>query len=200
MKNIAFLLLISITVLWSCNQKNVSISEPTNEELIKIVPKGNEISTALMKSLKAELKSAITEGGFEQAIDVCNLKALPITNKITEIAGSNIQIKRTTLKYRNPENAPDEVEKTALDHFQMLLDQNENLPDHFVQKVTKQDVVQYYFYKPLIIENVCLGCHGNPENMDTKLLNQIAQYYPEDKATGYSEGDFRGLISVIIPE
>ncbi len=200
MKYFSFLLLLFVIALSSCNQNKVSITEPTNEELIRIVPEGNEISTTLMKSLKAELKSAITEGGFEQAIEVCNLKALSMSDEIEAVSGSNIQIKRTTFKYRNPENAPDEVEKTALVFFQELSDKNESLPDHFVQKVTRQDEVQFYFYKPLIIENVCLGCHGNPENMDTNLLNQISQLYPEDKAMGYKEGDFRGLISVIIPE
>ncbi len=200
MKNIFLVLLVVSTVLLSCNQNNVSITEPTNEELIRIIPQGNEISANLLKSLKVELKSAISEGGFEKAIEVCNLKAMPITEKIKNVSNSNIQIKRTTLKYRNPENAPDEIEKVALDHFQNLLDKNENLPDHFVQKVTKQDIVKFYYFKPLKIENVCLGCHGNPENMDAKLLNQISQLYPEDKATGYEDGDFRGLISVIIPE
>lgn len=199
MKNIILLLLV-LTVCWSCSQTDISITEPTNEELIRIIPQGNEITKALMTSLKTELKSAIAEGGFENAVEVCNLKALPITDKIEEITEGNIQIKRTTFKYRNPNNAPDEIEKYALAYFQKQLDENDSLPDHYVQKVTKQDTIQFYFYKPLMVENVCLGCHGVPENMDTKLLNQISQLYPEDKAMGYKAGDFRGLISVIIPE
>lgn len=197
MKNILLLFFLATTVLFSCNQKDISITEPTNEELIRILPEGNEITSKLMKSLKIELKAAITEGGFENAIDVCNIKALPITESISD---NNIQIKRITYKTRNPENEPNDIEKSALDHFQNLLDKDEELPDHYVQKVTQKDVVQYYYYKPLMIQNVCLGCHGDPENMDTKLLSQISKLYPEDKALGYKEGDFRGLISVIIPE
>ncbi|MCD4730363.1 MAG: DUF3365 domain-containing protein [Bacteroidales bacterium] len=200
MKNILLLLLVALSILWSCNQKSVTISEPTNEELIKILPEGNKISSDLLKSLKAELKSAISEGGFEHAIEVCNLKAIPISEKIKKASNKNIKIKRTTFKYRNPQNAPNEIERLALLHFQNLLSGNESLPDHYVQKVTSQDGVHYYYFKPLIVGNVCLGCHGNPENIDTKLLNQISQLYPEDKAMGYKEGDFRGLISVIIPE
>ena len=200
MKNIFLLLLVALSILWSCNQKSVTISEPTNEELIRIIPEGNKISSDLLKSLKTELKNAISAGGFEKATEVCNLKALPITQKIENISNGNITIKRTTFKYRNPENAPDDIERSALEYFQNLLDKNEDIPDHYVQKVTKQDVVQYYYYKPLIVENVCLGCHGSPEKMDAKLLNQISRLYPEDKAMGYKEGDFRGLISVIIPE
>ena len=85
MKNIFVPFLILAIVLVGCNQNKVEITEPTNEELIKILPEGNEISTNLMKSLKAELKSAITKGGFENAIEVCNLKAIPITEKTEKI-------------------------------------------------------------------------------------------------------------------
>lgn len=197
MKSILQIFLAATISLLSCNQKDVSITEPTNEELIEILPEGNEIASKLMKSLKAELKAAITEGGFENAIEVCNIKALPITESITD---NNIKIKRITYKTRNPENTPNDVEILALDHFQSLLDRDEELPTHYVQKVTQNDVVHYYYYKPLMVGNVCLGCHGSPENMDTKLLSQISKLYPEDEALGYKEGDFRGLISVIIPE
>lgn len=200
MKKILLLLFVLVAVLWNCNQNNVKVSEPTNEELIRILPKGNKISADILNSLKSELKRAISEGGFENAIEVCNLKAIPITEKIEKTSNNNIKIKRTSFKYRNSENAPDDIEKSALEHFQYLVTENESLPDHYVQKVTRQSIVHYYYFKPLIVEKVCLGCHGNPENMDTKLLNQISQLYPEDKALGYKEGDFRGLISVIIPE
>jgi hypothetical protein len=200
MKRNLFIFIIIVAALWSCNQKGVIVSEPTNEELIEIVPKANKITMELLTSLKSELKKAIKEGGFENAITVCNLKAIPITETIEKASDENIQIKRTTFKYRNPENAPDEIEESALLYFQNLNEKNERLPEYYVQKVTNNEVVQYHYYKPLIVENVCLGCHGLPENMDTRLLSQLSKLYPEDKAMGYQEGDFRGLISVTIPE
>lgn len=200
MKKNLFIVIILVTTLWNCNQNGIIISEPTNEELIEIIPEANKITTELLSSLKGELKKAIQEGGFENAIGVCNLKAMPITQTIEKVSKENIQIKRTTFKYRNPDNAPDEIEQLALEHFENLIEKNESLPEYYMQKVTKEEVVEYYYYKPLTIENVCLGCHGIPENMDTRLLSQLSQLYPEDKAMGYKEGDFRGLISVIIPE
>ena len=100
MKNILIPFLIMAIVLVGCNQNNVEITEPTNEELIKILPEGNEISTNLMKSLKSELKSAIKKGGFENAIEVCNLKAMPITEKTEKTFNGNIKVKRTTFKLK----------------------------------------------------------------------------------------------------
>ena len=200
MKKNLFIIIILVTTLCNCNQSGIIISDLTNEELIHILPEANKITTDLLNSLKIELKKAIKEGGFEKAIGVCNLKARPITETIEKASIENIQIKRTTFKYRNPDNAPDDIEKIALEHFQNLIEKNESLPDYYIQKVTNEEVVKYYYFKPLTIENVCLSCHGIPENMDTRLLGQLSQLYPEDKAMGYKEGDFRGLISVIIPE
>ncbi len=200
MKKNFILLFVVVTVLWNCNHDSVKITEPTNEELIRILPEGNKISADLLNLLKRELKNAIAEGGLENAIEVCNLKAIPIAEIIEKASEDNIKIKRTTFNYRNLENAPDDIEKSALEHFQNLLAENKSLPDHYIQKVIRQNVVHYYYFKPLIVENICLGCHSNPENMDTRLLNQLSRLYPEDKALGYKEGDFRGLISVIIPE
>ena len=200
-KIITFLLLFAALVsMWSCNNDSVQITEPTNEELIRIVPVGRQLSENLLKTLKSELKAAITEGGFENAVEVCNLKAIPLTLMIEDATEKNITIKRTSFKYRNPENAPDNIEKSALEHFQKLIAENKSLPDQYVRKVTQNNVVRYYYFKPLKVESVCLGCHGNPENMDAGLLNRLSRLYPEDKALGYNEGDFRGLISVIIPE
>ena len=36
--------------------------------------------------------------------------------------------------------------------------------------------------------------------MDPKVVEKLRQLYPEDKATGYKLGDFRGVIRVTIPE
>ena len=44
---------------------------------------------------------------------------------------------------------------------------------------------------------MCLQCHGKP-NQDIKrpTLNSLANLYPEDKATGYSINQVRGIWSI----
>jgi len=40
-------------------------------------------------------------------------------------------------------------------------------------------------------------CHG--PSVAPALAARIAQHYPEDEATGFEEGDFRGLFWVTMP-
>ena len=54
---------------------------------------------------------------------------------------------------------------------------------------------QMVYYKPIkIAMPACLNCHGSAgKEIDTKTLEIITQKYPDDMATGYKEGDLRGL-------
>lgn len=191
---------LTFLIISSCKTEGTRIFEPTAEEIQKIQPVGKQLTQELLMTLKTELQAAIAEGGFEKAIDVCNLRAMPLTKIKEESAGKNIRIKRTTNLFRNPLNAPDKFEKKALEHFEGLIAQNTPLPENYIQKVTTRDSTYFYFYKPLKIEAMCLGCHGKPENIEQGILSQLLALYPADKATGYGEGDLRGLVSVRIPE
>ncbi len=176
----------------------MKIVEPSQQEMVKIKSAGDSISVIITNTLKKELKAAIEEGGFLNAITVCNQIAQPLT----ETTGNNfnLKIKRTSFKYRNPLNAPDSIETLALEYFNQMISEDREIPDYYVQKVIENNKSYFCYYKPVKVEQLCLGCHGMPENMDTSVVNQLAKLYPEDRAIGYSAGDFRGLISVTIPE
>jgi len=189
-----------IFLIAGCANDSLIISDPSPAEIQRIAPAGKQVTQELLLALKSELQAAIADGGFEKAIAVCNLKAIPVS-KIVEQSSSNIiRIKRTTQQYRNPLNAPDEIEKQALEYFQNLITNNEALPENYIQKVSQADSTYYYFFKPLKMDVLCMACHGKTENIDPEVLNRIKELYPDDKATGYAEGDFRGLVSVIIRE
>ena len=40
-------------------------------------------------------------------------------------------------------------------------------------------------------------CHG--DNIAPEIAARIAEHYPQDRATGFSEGDLRGLIWAEVP-
>jgi hypothetical protein len=52
--------------------------------------------------------------------------------------------------------------------------------------------------KPLIVQPVCIACHGPRENIPAEVKLILEQKYPEDRATGFLVGDVRGAISVKI--
>jgi hypothetical protein len=195
-----FILFLNILFLISCQHPSLKISEPNAEEALQIKSVGDQAALNLMKSLKSELKAAISEGGFQNAINVCKIKALSLTNFVKETQHNILKVKRISNKFRNPLNAPDSIEKLVLDHYSTLIREKKELPAFYIQKITENNQSRYCYYKPILMEQVCLGCHGQPENMDSTIVNQLANLYPEDKATGYSVGDFRGLISVTIRE
>ena len=43
-------------------------------------------------------------------------------------------------------------------------------------------------------QKLCLGCHG--KSIAPEVKAKLAELYPEDKATGFSEGDLRGAFVV----
>ena len=54
-----------------------------------------------------------------------------------------------------------------------------------------------HFYAPIIVQAKCLTCHGKVnETMTVKTDSIIKSIYPFDIATGYSEGDVRGVWSI----
>lgn len=52
--------------------------------------------------------------------------------------------------------------------------------------------------KPLVVGGACLACHGPREDIDPDVREVLDRRYPEDEATGYATGDFRGAISVTV--
>ena len=147
----------------------------------------------LGKTLATELQTAMRSGGPIAAIDVCNLKALPLTHEVTEASGWNI--KRTSLKVRNPANQPDPWEIQQMKNFDAALavgthpQSLETLEIHFVN-----DVKTIRFMKAIPTESACLTCHG--QQLDTEIITELNHRYPNDQARGFEVGELRGAFSL----
>ena len=55
----------------------------------------------------------------------------------------------------------------------------------------------YRYMQAQGVEPVCLMCHG--ETLSQPVIDTLADYYPDDIATGYSLGQVRGAISLVRP-
>jgi hypothetical protein len=197
MKKMLFIALVSLSVtLIDCQNKDIRITDPSSDESKKLVTTGKQISGELLKSLQTELQAAIKEGGFENAINVCNLKAIPITEIVRKNTESDVIIKRTSRKYRNPLNAPDPAETAALNHYHKLIDAGEKLPGYLTQKVRESGKTYYYYHQPITTGGLCLSCHGTQSMLALEVSDRIRELYPYDLAYDYEEGDFRGLVSI----
>jgi len=163
----------------------------------EIVEMGKSSAAVLMKDLKAHLMEALENNDILEAFEACAAIAQPLTADVAEKLPQGVNIKRTTFKYRNPQNAPDEMEEAALQHFEKRLDKDGELPANYIQAVEGRG--EYRYYEPLKVGELCLRCHGDAEAFDPAVRESLAENYPDDKATGYKLGDFRGLIRVSIP-
>lgn len=173
----------------SANQAETAAAAPVSDSVY--VEKGKLIASATFAALSGKLQAAMAEGGVPNAVEYCNLAAYPLVDSLSKVHQADIR--RTSLKVRNPENAPTEAEKAALEFYTQAMGAGQALRPQ-VQRSADGTVV---FYAPIQINAFCLQCHGKVgETLRTEDYAVIQQLYPQDRAVGYSEGDLRGIWSI----
>lgn len=173
--------------------------DPADPALAAHVEEAKATLQQLVTTLSAALTAAAQEGGPDRGVEVCQTQALPLTH--ASFAGSPSRVtglKRTSLQVRNPANAPDQAEAAALDRIAQMLANGKPLPGLLVQQLnaTTETAPELRIYKPLNVAAQCLACHGDPDTFSPSLRATLQHYYPQDTATGYAKGDWRGLIRV----
>lgn len=148
----------------------------------------------LGSTLKGELQAAMKKGGPNEAIKVCNTVAPAIASDVSEKNG--FEVARTSLKTRNTDNAPDAWETRVLQSFEDRKAAGENPGKmEFSEVVDMNGRKTFRYMKAIPTGAVCLKCHGT--EIQPGVLKQIKAMYPEDKATGFKEGDIRGAFTII---
>lgn len=147
---------------------------------------GAAASKRLMESLGGQLKAALEAGGPVAAIEVCRSVALPLTAAAGQ-EREGVTVRRTTLQPRNPANAPDETDREVLEAMASA-----DSP----KPAIRRDGATARYYQPLVVQELCLKCHGDPAGFPSDLVETLALHYPEDAATGYALGNLRGAIRV----
>lgn len=170
----------------------------TPEQEKKVVEIAQPVAERLLERLKGELTAAVKERGFGEAIEICNIEALPLTDSVRAEFPEIVALKRTSLKFRNHQNAPDTLEEAVLKKFASVEQKGQPLPEYLVEKAELNGKTEYRYYKPLKTAALCLNCHGDPANFDPNVAQKIKIYYPEDRATGYQLDQFRGVIRVSV--
>ena len=95
----------------------------------------------------------------------------------------------TSDEYRNPANAPDAFETSAIQLFKDTKDAKQEYREAF-------EGDQYRYAQPIFVQQSCLKCHGDPKDAPPEVIEK----YGSQKAFGYKVGDVRGVISVKLPD
>lgn len=164
-------------------------STPKDSELAAVT---RNIADKFANELKSELLAALEDSaGTIGAIRICAERAPEISAQYSSIPG--LTVKRTSKRYRNPDNAPDEYEMKTLEMF-------ESRPafgskDHFEWKI-KDGAKTFRYVRAIKTSSTCLKCHGDPQKIDPEVLAAINEKYENDQATGFGLGDLRGILTV----
>lgn len=174
-----------------------SLPFAVNADMEQNKAEAKKITGAFFEELKGELVKGMKAGGPVYAIGICKSLAPAIAMKHSENSGWDVG--RTSLKLRNPDNAPDVWETKVLQQFDERRAKGE-APDTLVytEVVEEGDEKYYRFMKGIVMPPVekmpCLKCHG--ENIDAETAAKLDELYPQDKARGYKAGQVRGAFTL----
>ncbi len=150
----------------------------------------------LANSLKSKLKGALQSGGPVEAISVCKTEAINISTEISKDFGW--QVSRTSLKIRNPSNAPDDWEKKTLLSFEQQRTSGADIKNLEAFEIFEDEQGKWFRYmKAIPTAEVCLMCHG--ETIAPPVKQKLTSLYPSDRATGYKVGEIRGAFTIKQP-
>lgn len=182
-----FLILAALTIFTA----SAPAKEPSTELLTN---EARSIVKHFATTLKGELQAAIQNGGLVKAVEVCHKRAPEIAENLASKHGWKVG--RTSLRHRNPNNEPDAWELQMLNQFEERKAAGETLKSLDHAATTNQNGKSVFRYmKAIPTEGICLGCHG-ADTVPSEVELALEEYYPNDRARGFKEGDIRGAFTL----
>ncbi len=163
--------------------KSVSstVTYANNKKLIK--ERGMLHIKSFMGTLQPTLMGMMkSDPTYKTALGACSTLGQSMVAEYNNM--SDVKIRRTALRYRNPKNKPDATDKTVMERF--LASNN------FKEPLVVDMGDSYRVYKALEVKKPCLACHG--EHISQDLQKMLIRKYPTDMATNFKLGDFRGAV------
>ncbi|MCU0727174.1 MAG: DUF3365 domain-containing protein [Planctomycetes bacterium] len=142
----------------------------------------------LGERLLERLSEEIAARGLAAAVDVCRTAAPAIAAEVGAELG--LKLGRTSERLRNPANRPPDFAAKAIAEAARV----GGPPRVFVAGDGRMGVTL-----PIRLKAMCTACHGAAEAIDPAVRERLAALYPDDRATGYAEGDLRGFFWVELP-
>jgi len=180
-----------------CMSGGAVAQSPLPQQYGQYLAKARHITKEYAAALKSTLKSALKASGPVGGLKACNVSAPLITSSVGK--ANKWHVSRTSLKYRNLQNAPTTWEAQVLQSFEIQKQRGVDPATLEFSEVITVDKIPYFRYMKAIptAQKPCLACHG--KDLKEPLNQKILALYPYDKATGYQTGDIRGAFSLSVP-
>lgn len=175
---------------------NTNAQKQPDPKIEAEVVKARNAANGLFEVVKGLLTEQMKSGNYAESAEVCSSIAQEMTKDYAE--ANEIDIHRVSLKLRNSLNKPDKFEKRQLKSFNRQVAEKKEVSEYYeTVKIDGKTFLRYM--KPVIIQEMCLKCHGGDAQIPIEVIKLLTEKYPKDMATGYKIGDVRGAISVKIP-
>ncbi|MDO9073019.1 MAG: DUF3365 domain-containing protein [Rubrivivax sp.] len=160
------------------------------------VPQARSVATSVPPKLLAVLQDEIVRNGPEGAISTCRDQAPALARAASEQSGW--QVRRVSLRNRNPKAVPDAWERAALEDFDRRAAAGEPLARLERAETVEKDgrTVQRYM-RALPTIDLCMNCHGTPDRVTDAVTARLKSLYPDDRAVGYRVGEIRGAMTLV---
>ncbi|MCC7139053.1 MAG: DUF3365 domain-containing protein [Planctomycetes bacterium] len=140
---------------------------------------------AMFLRLLGALTEATKSGGPAAAVPVCREQAPAIAREVA--AERKVAIGRTSFRLRNPGN-------TAPAWSEGFVAARATEPRFAAGPDGRLGALL-----PIRLLRACLACHGPQDALAAGVADTLAKHYPDDRATGFAEGDLRGWFWVEVP-
>ncbi|MDH3253073.1 MAG: DUF3365 domain-containing protein [Ignavibacteria bacterium] len=172
-------------------------SQAENADSLALLTQSRSAARDFLATLKGVLVSRLAAGGPVHAVAVCADTAQELLQQAEQ--RHRLRIRRVSFRWRNKLDAPDAYEQRQLSLLEEM-SRNGSLSEHTeVYEIVESDSLRYFRYmRPIMVQSMCLACHGHRDRMDAGLITLLGERYPEDNAFGYSSGDLRGGVSISI--
>ncbi len=159
------------------------------ESLAPIVAKADAAAGTLQKKLAGRLVEVMKQGGPAAAVTVCRDEAAKLTLEAASESGVNVG--RTSDRLRNPKNAAPSWAAASV-----AAASGKKAAE--VRRVVVDLGDRVGVLRPIPVAQACTNCHGPPDGIPPEVKRTLAAAYPDDRATGYAEGDHRGFVWAVV--
>jgi hypothetical protein len=156
------------------------------------------VAQSLPPKLLNVIQAEVEKRGTEQALVAYSHLSPKVLADASEETGW--EIRQISPKNRNPKGLPDAWESSVLADFDRRISAGE-LP----LKMDKGETVVeggkrfYRYMQPMMMQRVCMECHGPEDAINPGVRQRIKELYPADRATGYTDGMMRGALTMRRP-
>lgn len=182
--------LVAVTWVGCAPDFGRELSGPESGEVEFALERARSATDQLGGRLMTALSEQLEAGGGAAAVTVCSEIAPSVA---AELSRDGVEIRRTSRRYRNPDNAPEAWESSELLRLEQLLAAGE-LPKEVHEVDDGSGELRYL--RPIVVAPQCLQCHGGEGELAPDVRERLARSYPGDRATGFEAGDLRGAFSV----